>query len=119
ATGAALNSAAQSRAVQVRSSVESHKIIYGQAKVSGPLVYVSTTNSGVDNNGTTQTGTNKFIHIVIALAGHQVDSIPTIYFNDKPVSLDGNGFVTTAPYTTNGHSFARVLTHLGSPTQSA
>ncbi|WP_020471456.1 phage tail protein [Zavarzinella formosa] len=118
-TSSLLNSAAQSRAVQIRSAVESHKIIYGRAKVSGPLVYVSATDTGTDNNGTVQAGSNRFIHIVIALAGHEVASIPTIYFNDTPVTLDGGGFVTDSPYMNGGHSFARVLTHLGSPTQAA
>lgn len=90
---------AQGRTTMVRSSVESHKIVYGTAKLSGPLVYVTTTNSGPNSAGQTVTGDNKFLHLVIALAGHEVEDIPTVYFNDIPVSLDGGGWVTTAPYS--------------------
>ncbi len=81
--------------VMVRETLESHKIIYGQAKVSGPIVYIGTTNSA-------RSGTNGFVHIVIALAGHEVDSIGTIYFNEKPISLNADGFANCAPYWNSG-----------------
>lgn len=44
-------------------------------------------------------GTNKeFYTLVISLAGHEVDAIETVYFNDVPVTLDGSGYVTTLPW---------------------
>jgi hypothetical protein len=89
---------ASGRTVMVRSSVESHKIIYGQTRVSGPLVYVTSKDSGVDQVGDTQTGKNKFLHMVVPLAGHEVEEIGDIYFNDSLVPLDGNGWATAAPY---------------------
>ena len=75
----------QSQAVMVHSPVETHKVIYGRAKVSGPIVYVATTDSGPTPYGGPMTGTNLMLHIVIALAGHEVEEIGTVYFNDKPV----------------------------------
>lgn len=98
---------ASGRTISIRSSVESHKIIYGQARVSGPLVYITTQNSGPDQNGDTQTGSNKFLHMVIPLAGHEVEEIGDIYFNDVVVPLDGNGWATNAPYV---HSVERETT---------
>lgn len=89
----------QSRAVMVHSPVESHKIIYGEAKVSGPIVYIATTNSGPTPHGGPMTGTNLMLHMVIALAGHEVEEIGTVFLNDKPVTIDANGFVNNIPYS--------------------
>ena len=36
--------------------------------------------------------------LVIGLAGHEIDAIEQIYFDEKPVTLDGSGYVQTAPY---------------------
>jgi hypothetical protein len=79
--------AVQDYGVMVKSAVETHKIIYGQAKVSGPLVFVTTTADS-----------NQFLHFVIALAGHEVSSIGTIYFNDQPLTVNASGWVTCDSY---------------------
>jgi hypothetical protein len=89
----------QARATMVQSTVETHKIIYGQAKVSGPIVFIGTTDSGPTPSGGPVTGTNVMLHMVIALAGHEVEEIGTVYFNDKPVSIDSNGYVNNIPYS--------------------
>ncbi|WP_435007977.1 phage tail protein [Tundrisphaera lichenicola] len=90
--------APSSRAAMVTSTVETHKVIYGQAKVSGPIVYIGTTNSGPTPHGGPMTGTNLMLHMIIALAGHEVEEIGTIYFNDKPVTLNADGYATNLPY---------------------
>lgn len=36
--------------------------------------------------------------MVISLAGHEIDAIDQVYFDDTPVTLDGSGYVTTAPF---------------------
>lgn len=41
---------------------------------------------------------NQYYTLVISLAGHEVDAIETIYFGDVPVTLDGDGYVLTAPW---------------------
>lgn len=88
----------QARATMVKSTVETHKIIYGQAKVSGPIVYIGTTNSGPIPHGGPATGTNIMLHMIVALAGHEVEEIGTVYFNDKPVTINASGYVTSFPY---------------------
>ncbi len=94
----ASSSEPQSRATMVNSTVETHKIIYGEAKVSGPIVYIGTTDSGPVPHGGPATGTNLMLHMVIALAGHEVEEIGTVFFNDKPVTLNADGYVTNSPY---------------------
>lgn len=56
---------------QVRSAVESHKIVYGKSLTSGPLTFAAT-------NGPS----NQYIHIVVPVAGHEVEAIDTVYFDD-------------------------------------
>jgi hypothetical protein len=113
------------RSLVIRSSVESHKVIYGTARVSGPLVYAATVDTGPVGMGSlpgNDTGDNKFLHLVIPLAGHEVEEIGDIYLNDQRCTLDANGFVNEEPYNYqdgNGIRFVRVRKHLGSPDQEA
>ena len=93
--------------VMIRSSVANRNIIYGETITSGPLVFGAL--SGSDN---------QYLHIVIALAGHQVYSIDSVYFGDYEITsamLDGSGNVIAGRYA----DYARIKKHLGSPTQSA
>lgn len=90
--------------VNQKDPVSPHDFVYGETRKGGTIVYYETT--GADN---------KFLHQVIALAGHEVDAIDTIYLNDEPVTLDGSGFVTSAPW----NSKVRIKKHLGTSGQAA
>lgn len=63
---------ARGRTLLVRGSAEPHRIIYGRALVSGPLLFAST--SGTDN---------VTLHLVVALAGHECESVEAVYFGDE------------------------------------
>jgi len=91
--------------VVVRSAIAARNIIYGRAVTSGPLVFAHST------------GTSKeYLHLVIAIAGHEIDSIEKIYFNDEEVgTLDGSGNVTTGRFA----NYARIKKYLGTTTQTA
>lgn len=103
---------AENRKQMVRSSIESRKIIYGKCRVSGPLVYVASN----DNNGIK----NRILHMVVPLAGHEIEAIDEVYFNDTLLTLDGDGYATNTKYLENGQpGYVRVMKHLGSPTQVA
>jgi hypothetical protein len=54
-----------------------HQIIYGRIKVGGARVYDATT--GEDN---------KFLHRIMAFAGHRIDQFEDIYLNDEAVAKD-------------------------------
>lgn len=103
----------------VRSSVESHKVVYGEARISGPVNFPTTTSSGRNSAGTVVTGNNRFFHFTIPLAGHEIDSVTTVYLNDQALTLNASGFATNAPYLKNGLSYVRVKTHLGMDSQTA
>lgn len=83
------------RTQTVRSGIASRKIILGECMVGGPMVYAG--SSGTDN---------EYAHIIVPLAGHECESIGTVYFGDKP-STEYNS------------AFYRINKHLGSADQAA
>ncbi len=91
-----------------------YRIIYGSARVGGTIVYAETTSS-----------TNEFLHMVIVLAGHEVDDISSIYVGDDVVSLettsnDSNGIPIFTPTSSDQYNGKlRVKKHFGDPAQLA
>jgi len=75
----------------IRSAVEPHKIVYGQALVSGPLVFAAT-------NGPN----NQSLHIVVPLTGHEVEEIGTVYFDD--ISSSGDEFNKIEQWFLDGYA---------------
>jgi hypothetical protein len=89
------------RSQMVRSPISARSIVYGKSRVSGTIVYLSTTGDK-----------NEFLHIVVTLAGHEIQAIDEIYFNDELVPLVSN--VPQGFY--NG--VARINKHLGESYQT-
>lgn len=93
-------SEAKARTQMIRASTEPRRIIYGEALCSGVLVYAASTGAK-----------NEYLHLVITLAAHQVQSIGTIYFNDEAVGdLDAGGNVVNGRFAGK----VRIKKHLGS-----
>jgi hypothetical protein len=90
------------RSQMVRSPISARNVIYGRCRTSGTVVYMSTTGNS-----------NEYLHIVVALAGHEIQEIEEVYFNDDLVPLVSN--TPTGFY--NG--VARVNKHLGESYQTA
>ena len=64
-----------------REPAGSRKIVYGKMRVGGQVVFIS--NSGDDN---------KYLHMAIAFASHEIQSYDEIWFNDKRVWTLSGGF---------------------------
>ena len=90
ALGAALNALSPKPSSAADSSTQGYEtntlgsasdaaIIYGQVKVGGVIVYDEST--GTDN---------KFLHRVIALAGHEVHEVSTVYLDDEELTYNGS-----------------------------
>ena len=85
----------------IRGSSEPRKVIYGERPISGVLVFAEVTGTS-----------NEFLHLVIALAGHQSESIGTVFFNKEGIDdsdLDGSGNVISGHFAGR----ARIKKHLG------
>jgi hypothetical protein len=75
----------------VRSAVAPINTIYGRAKVGGVLTCWFTTGD-----------VGQYHHWAQAFAYHQVDGVDAWFVNDEQVTVDGNGWVTTAKYCRGG-----------------
>ena len=75
-----------------------HDIVYGTVRKGGVRTYVESTGAE-----------NKFLHMILVLAGHELAGIDDIYLNDEIVTLDAGGFVTSG----NWNSKVRIKKHLG------
>ena len=91
--------------VTATGSALDHQIIYGKMKVAGARLFDGTTG-----------GDNKFLHRVLAFAGHEIEAFETIYINDEVATIDSGGNVTS-PSRYTGH--INIYTHLGAADQQA
>lgn len=90
----AYNASLRDQTITVRGSVSPSPLIYGEAAVGGQLIYATSTG-----------GKKEFLHLIVGLAMHEVDSIGQVYINETAVTLDGNGDVQTAPYVKSEQVF--------------
>ncbi len=90
-----------------------HAIIYGQQRVGGVIFYRSITDD------------QKYLHTLIALAGHECEEIGTIYADNVALTLDGSNFVTNDVFQIKDadgavvNSAIRIKKHLGTNNQPA
>lgn len=86
-----------------RGALTPHQVIYGRTRVGGNIVYMEATDG------------NKYLHIVVGIAGHEIDAIEKYYLNDEEVSIDGSGNVTAGSYANR----VRIQSKLGTDDQTA
>ena len=100
--------------VEYRGTVEPRRIIYGTMKVSG-MDCIPAVTSGSNN---------KYLHQVLALCGHEVNSIGDVYFNQDVISsgsissitgTSNDGKVTSGAYANK----AWIRRYLGTSSQTA
>ena len=94
----------QNRTQMIKQPTVARRMIYGETRVSGVLGFAESTED------------DKYLHLVILMASHEVNSIGEIYINDTAITLDGNGNCTAPAQYAN---LIRINKHLGSPTQAA
>ena len=110
------------RSVMVRQPIIPRDTVYGTTKKSGGILFMETSDN------------NKYLHMVIQLASHEVNAISEVYFDEHELTLasagtDANGitrFNVTAPsqFATDskfedGKKTVRVKLHTGTETQLA
>lgn len=104
----------------LRLSDAPQEIVYGRVRKGGVLLYAATSNSGHTEDGALRTGTNAFLHLVIGVAGHEVESFEGIYLNDTLLTINGNNYATNAEFiNVNNIKLVKVVTHTGADDQVA
>jgi hypothetical protein len=83
----AYNDSLKDRLVSVPVSDAPRARVYGRARCADGIIYKATHGTNKEN-----------FTLVLALAGHEIDAVEQVYFNDQAVTLDGSGYVTTAPW---------------------
>lgn len=94
----------QDRTQMIKQPIVPRRFVYGETRISGVLGHMESTNNDL------------YLHMVILLASHEINSFQTIYLNDEALTLDGSGNVTS-PSRYNGK--VRVKLHTGNSTQTA
>ena len=100
-----------------RNPITSRKIIYGRAKVGGPILYMA--EAEYSQSGTPGMDRGN-LYVLVGLAGHQCAEIETVYFNDDALTINSTTGVVTAPsrYYPNSSPRATIYTGLvGTTTQ--
>lgn len=64
--------------VMVRSAEAPHRVVYGQARISGPIAFTHST--GAENGN---------LYLIVCLTGHEIDSVVEIIFNEEKLGLVG------------------------------
>ncbi len=62
----------------LREATAPHEYVYGEVRKGGVVTYLESTGEK-----------NKYLHQIIALAGHEVESIGDIYIDDEIVTVEG------------------------------
>ena len=106
----------QDRKNSFRQPITTRKLVYGEIRVGGPIVFIESTAS---DDGTK----NTYLHMIMVVASHEIQSFEEFYINGNkvlPSDLGANGEVTNTNskfYT--GSSQLRIKTALGTTTQGA
>lgn len=93
-----------SRGQMIRSPIAARQIIYGRAKVAGAIVYLSTTGTK-----------NEYLHMVLAVAGHEVEELGDVYFNEDLVLTGAGDGSATGKYA----GYAEIYKKRGASGQTA
>lgn len=91
---------------QIRQPIIVRKPVYGEIRRSGGLLFACTSS------------TNKYIHMIIEVAPHEVSAINEVWLHDYCIPddwLDADGVVTTGKYANK----VRIRKYLGTSTQTA
>jgi hypothetical protein len=100
----------QGQTVTSRNPVAPHNVVYGRTRVGGNVVYMAVSDKTVTKTKQEWIGgedgeyvtasydasvANAYLHIVIAIAGHEIDAVEQTFANEEALTFDGNGFTTS------------------------
>ena len=87
----------QGTLVNVREATAPADFVYGEVRKGGVVTFYESTGE-----------TNKFLHQIIVLAGHEVEEIGDLYVNDEVVTWnESTGFVTSEKWTSTEEQYVQ------------
>lgn len=100
------NRSLKDRFQMLKTATAARALVYGRTRVSGPILFAHST-------GTKQ----EFLHLVVALAGHESDAVEGVYLNDTllPAPNATTGFIESGAFAPS----ARSTRSMGSTSTSA
>lgn len=81
------NAAQVDRLQTISSAIAPRDLVLGRVRKAGSVFYKASTSAYLRD-----------LYLAIAFAGHEIDAYEQWYLNDVPVTLDGSGWVLTAPW---------------------
>lgn len=84
---AAFNASLEDRLVTVALTDAARSRVYGRVRTCDGIIFKKTRGAN-----------SEFYTLIVALAGHEIDAVEAVYFNDQELTLDANGYVQTEPY---------------------
>lgn len=100
----------QGRQVMSKQPIVPRKVVYGEVKTSGPIVFLETTNNNQD------------LHVAVAFTGHEINSVESVFFNDQVVKTslsDATEVAADSGTTPNYSAKAKLTAHFGADNQVA
>jgi hypothetical protein len=91
----------------VREANAPQEIVYGEVRKGGVITYMEATGTN-----------NEYLHMIITLAGHEINSIDEIYINDQQVTIDATNFVTSSDWVNDSDPKIYIRKFTGTPTQN-
>lgn len=86
------NRSLQDRYQMLKTATAARSVVYGRARVSGPILFAHSTGDK-----------QQYLHLVVALAGHEIDAIEGVYLNDVllPAPNATTGFIESGDYASS------------------
>ena len=100
--------------ISVREPTASHKIVYGTTRVGGTVVFIGSTDRVTTTQSGTRTEEDYFLHILIAVAGHEINAFKKMYFGDELIW--DSGTYQDRESGTNWNTFVDLYVHEGDQT---
>lgn len=96
--------------IMQRNTLVSRKIVYGQVKTSGAVVFMEATDN------------NENLHYIVTMAGHEITGVNSVFFNDQIVKTslsEGVKYAVDATTDPDYSGKAWVTAHFGDEDQTA
>lgn len=83
----ALDASRRDNITMVRSAEQPHRVVYGSARVSGPIVFTHST--GAENGN---------LYIIVVLTSHEIAEVEEIVFNETRLGVTGGEVLSDSSY---------------------